>query len=88
MPLAITPTVAPLDNAPRWAAPSIPRARPETTASPASASAAAKSRDSFTAAAEALRAPTMATVGREATAASPRSVRIGGAPSLAASSGG
>ena len=62
MPEAITPMVA--GRLPRWAAPSIPRARPETTTKPASPSAAAKSRASLTAAAETLRAPTMAMQGR------------------------
>src|SRR5688572_11617056 len=63
MPLAITPIVA--GSAPSCAAPSIPRASPETTASPASASACAKSRASLTAAADALRAPTTATHGQD-----------------------
>ena len=69
IPLAITPMVS--GKAPSCAAPSIPRARPETTVNPASASPAAKSRASFTAAALALRAPTNATHGTEASASVP-----------------
>ena len=86
MPLAMTPTVA--GSAPSCAAPSIPRARPETTVSPSADRAAANSRASLTAAAEALRAPTSATQGRAASDRSPRAVMIGGAPSIWPSIGG
>ena len=63
IPLAITPIVPP-PSAARCAAPSIPRANPETTVCPASASSPANCRASLIAAAEALRAPTTATQGR------------------------
>jgi hypothetical protein len=75
-------------NAPSCAAPSMPRARPETTVNPASAKALAKSRASLTAAALALRAPTSATQGSLASARRPRQVTIGGALSNSANSAG
>ena len=80
IPLAITPMVC--GNAPSCAAPSIPRASPETTVNPASVNPCPKSRASLTAAALALRAPTMATQGLAASDRSPRQVRIGGALSI------
>ena len=87
IPLAITPMVPP-PSAARWAAPSMPRASPEATTNPASASSPANCRANLTAAAEALRAPTIATQGRAASARSPRAVMIGGALSSSASKAG
>src|SRR5262249_11956747 len=76
-PPASTATV-PVARLARWAAPSMPRASPETTAKPAAprsrASRSAKRRP----AADALRAPTSATVGRLSAAALPRTAKSGG----------
>ncbi len=58
---AITATV-PLSMAERWAAPSMPRARPDTTTKPASAEAATDAFGHLVPPREALREPTMATV--------------------------
>ena len=90
MPLAMTAMVPPLlaDRAPRWAAVSMPRARPDTTVQPACASSRAQPSAMRMAAAEALRAPTIATGRRVPSATSPRAMRMGGAPSAVASSGG
>ena len=86
-PLAITPAV-PVASEPSCAAVSMPRARPLTTSQPARPSSAANSRAIFRAAAEALRAPTIATAGRSSNSARPFTASTGGAPSASASSGG
>src|SRR6516164_43082 len=74
--------MVPVARLARWAAASMPRARPETTAKPAAprsrASRSAKRRP----AAEALRAPTTATAGRRSAAVLPRTARSGGASSI------
>ena len=70
MPPAMTPIV-PLSSAPSCAALSIPRARPETTTSPSRPRSCASPRAKRQAAAEALRAPTIATAGRSSRPRSP-----------------
>ena len=87
MPLAITPTVPP-SSEPTCAAVSMPRARPETTVAPSLASCWARPRAKRQAAAEALRAPTIATTGRRSSSSEPRTVSIGGALSVWRSSTG
>ncbi|EZP50292.1 hypothetical protein BW41_03179 [Sphingomonas sp. RIT328] len=86
MPLAMTPTVR--GSAPTCAAVSMPRARPETIVAPCAARSWAKPRARRQAAAEALRAPTMAMVSAAHSDTSPRTISAGGAASLCASSGG
>src|SRR5262249_44405156 len=80
--------MVPVARLARWAAASMPRARPETTAKPAAprsrASRSAKRRP----AAEALRAPTTATAGRCSTAVWPRTARSGGGAAVICHPGG
>jgi hypothetical protein len=87
IPLAITPTV-PAWSDPTCAAVSIPRASPETMVAPASLSPIASWRAKRHAAAEALRAPTMATHVRSSSSSLPRRISAGGALSSSASSAG
>src|SRR5450631_119855 len=67
--------MVPVARLPRWAAVSMPRASPDTTARPASPSSRARRPASLMPAAEALRAPTTAIIGRSRTARWPRSER-------------
>ena len=86
IPLAMTPIV--FGSAPTCAAVSMPRAKPETTVAPSAARSCARLRAKRQAAAEALRAPTIATHRRLARVRSPRTISAGGAVSVSASSGG
>ena len=70
-----TTAAVPVSSAPTCAAASMPRARPETTTSPPWPSPAASSRASRRPLAEALRAPTTATIGRASNSAWPRRSR-------------
>lgn len=74
----------PVASEPRWAAASMPRAMPEMTAMPSSPSPAARSCASRLPLAEALRAPTTATIGAARTSPLPSSDNTGGASSTAA----
>ena len=87
MPQAMTPIV-PVSIDPRCASVSMPRARPETTTASRRPSSCARPRAKRHAAAEALRAPTIATQGRAASAPSPRTISAGGAPSIWSSKAG
>jgi hypothetical protein len=87
VPPASTATV-PFATLARCAPASMPRARPETTTNPASPRPRASRPAILMPAAEALRAPTMATHGFVSTEASPRTAISGGASSIAASRGG
>ena len=87
MPPAMT-AIVPVSSAPSCAAESMPRARPETTTTPRLAQRQASWRAKRQAAAEALRAPTIATAGRSSSARSPLTISAGGAVSSSASSGG
>src|ERR1700730_15323842 len=60
----------------------MPRPRPETTTMPPSPSAAARSRQNRRPLAEALRAPTTATIGLPSNSARPSTVKIGGASAI------
>ena len=81
-------TDAPFDGNQRWIELSIPRASPDTTTTPSSPKSCARPRANRQAAALALRAPTMATIGRSNRDRSPRTVRSGGASSISASARG
>jgi hypothetical protein len=70
------------------AAASIPRASPDTTTKPASPSSRAIICVNLSPAPEALREPTVATIGRASAAALPRIVRSGGASSIICSRAG
>ena len=83
-----TTAIVPVSSEPSCAAVSIPRARPETIAAPASPSARASARAKRQAAAEALRAPTIATAGLSSSARWPLTISAGGAVSSSASNGG
>ena len=64
--------MVPVARLARWAAASMPRASPDTTAKPASPSSRASRPANLIPAAEALRAPTTAIIGRASTARWPR----------------
>jgi hypothetical protein len=70
------------------AAASIPRASPETTIKPTSPSSRAIICVNLSPAPDALREPTIATIGRASAVASPRMVRSGGASSIICSRAG
>ncbi len=78
----------PVSSAPSCAAPSTPRAMPETTTSPARPASRARLRANRWPAAEAMRAPTTAMARRCKRAGSPRVQITGGGGSSAAKSGG
>src|SRR5579885_441482 len=80
MPQPSTATVGPRSSAPRCAAPSTPRARPETTTTPAAASAAPSPCATSVPYEEQARAPTTATHGRSSSesGAVPRTNSPGG----------
>jgi len=86
----LTPSTAtePFSSAPKCAAASIPRVSPETTTIPDSPSSAASSRARRRPLAEALRAPTTATIGARIISGRPSMVSTGGASSTAASAAG
>src|SRR5262249_42204725 len=86
-PPASTATV-PVARLARWAAASMPRASPETTAKPAAPKSRASRSAKRTPAADALRAPTSATAGSLSATALPRNAKSGGASSIIFRRGG
>src|SRR5262249_43936174 len=75
--------MVPAERLARWAAASIPRARPEATTNPAAPRWCASACASFWPAADALRDPTIATIGRTRAAPLPRTASSGGGAAMA-----